>query len=327
MPQTEYDFTLPVGYMDGDGTLHRDGTMRLATARDEIEPLRDARVRDNSAYLGVLQIARVITRLGNAGQVTPQVIEGLYAVDFDHLQRLYEQVNTVAPSASVATRQPAPAMQLAGAASPGLAQSDAPASDPAAAPDPAFAPGPPAGLSGISDTALKWLLDDNAVAPAAEHPWNEGMPLGLRQEQQRTRSREALMRAGVAPRRGRIDEGTPHGAPARLLRQRSAPSPADSPSPAAMVAPAGASEPAGASDPALMRLSSLPPADALLPANAEPAYAQVDRRAQTAQSSSPVLAERHQRAAAMDELCEELIARLRRELLVERERMGAPLGG
>jgi hypothetical protein len=300
MPQTEYDFTLPVGYMDSDGTLHRDGTMRLATARDEIEPLRDARVRDNSAYLGVLQIARVITRLGNAGQVTPQVIEGLYAVDFDHLQRLYEQVNTVAPSAPV--QQMAPMQGLSGAASPVLALADAPASAPAPASTPAApassststsAPGPPLGLSGISDTALSWLLDDGAGPPATEHPWSEGMPLGLRQEQQRTRSREALMRAGVAPRRGRIDEGSVHGA-----------------------------------QPALMRLSSQPSAGTQPPQDVEPAPARVDRGPRS-ERLDPLSAppESHQRAAAMDELCDELIARLRRELLVERERMGAPLGG
>jgi hypothetical protein len=277
MPQTEYDFTLPVGYMDGDGTLHREGTMRLATARDEIEPLRDARVRDNGAYLGVLQIARVITRLGNAGQVTPQVIEGLYAVDFDHLQRLYEQVNTVAPSG--------PAQQLTPAPARSLALSDAPAPGPAA--------DRPAGLAGISDTALRWLLDDDASAPAAAHPWPEGLPLGLRQEQQRTRSREALMRAGGAPRRGSIDEGSAHGAPPHLLR-----------------------------------LSSQPPEEAASRPYAEPASEQVDREAQAVQLDPSLGAqEPHHRVAAMDELCEELIARLRRELLVERERMGAPFGG
>ncbi len=295
MPQTEYDFTLPVGYMDSDGTLHREGTMRLATARDEIEPLRDARVRDNSAYLGVLQIARVITRLGNAGQVTPQVIEGLYAVDFDHLQRLYEQVNTVAPSGSEQQLAPAPHL--------------------------APTPEPPAELAGISDTALRWLLDDDGGAPPAEHPWPEGLPLGLRQERQRTRSREALMRAGVAPRRGRIDEGSAHGAPARLLRQRSAP-----PAPE-WDSPAGTSASAGASEPALLRLSSQPPAATQSRPDAEPASTQADRTQSEQLDHSLAPAEPHHRAAAMDELCEELIARLRRELLVERERMGAPFGG
>jgi hypothetical protein len=92
--QTEVSFTLPKGYVDQTGTVHRGGTMRLATARDEIEPLRDPEVRQNDAYLTVLLLSRVVTRLGEVGDVTPQVIEGLYAADFDHLQRLYERLNT-----------------------------------------------------------------------------------------------------------------------------------------------------------------------------------------------------------------------------------------
>jgi hypothetical protein len=92
--RTEFTFTLPRGYVDGQGTVHREGIMRLATARDEIEPLRDAEVRRNEAYLAVLLLARVVVRLGSVSEVTPEVIEGLYAADFDHLQRLYERLNT-----------------------------------------------------------------------------------------------------------------------------------------------------------------------------------------------------------------------------------------
>jgi hypothetical protein len=92
--KTEYAFTLPRGYVDAGGALHRDGTMRLATARDEIEPLRDAEVRQNEAYLTVLLLSRVVTRLGDVTDVTPDTIEGLYAADFDHLQRLYERLNS-----------------------------------------------------------------------------------------------------------------------------------------------------------------------------------------------------------------------------------------
>ena len=92
--QTEIAFTLPRGYVDDGGTVHREGTMRLATARDEIEPLRDPEVRQNQAYLGVLLLARTITRLGGVTEITPALVEGLYAVDFDHLQRLYERLNT-----------------------------------------------------------------------------------------------------------------------------------------------------------------------------------------------------------------------------------------
>jgi len=91
--RTEIPFTLPRGYVDAAGVTHRTGTMRLATARDEIEPLRDAEVRRNEAYLGVLLLARTVTRLGDLPEVTPGVIEDLYAADFDHLQRLYERLN------------------------------------------------------------------------------------------------------------------------------------------------------------------------------------------------------------------------------------------
>jgi hypothetical protein len=91
--KTEFEFALPRGYVDSEGTVHRDGVMRLATARDEIEPLRDASVRQNEAYLAVLLLARVVTRLGTITTLTPDLIEGLYAADFDHLQRLYERIN------------------------------------------------------------------------------------------------------------------------------------------------------------------------------------------------------------------------------------------
>jgi hypothetical protein len=92
--QTEIAFTLPVGYVDDHGARHRDGTMRLATARDEIEPLRDVQVRANGAYLSVLLLARTVTRIGSVTDVTPALVERLFAADFDHLQRLYERVNS-----------------------------------------------------------------------------------------------------------------------------------------------------------------------------------------------------------------------------------------
>ena len=94
--RTEVPFTLPQGYADAAGRIHREGVMRLATARDEIEPLRDATVRTNGAYLSVLLLARTVTRLGDLETVTPDLIQDLYAVDFDfdHLQRLYERVNS-----------------------------------------------------------------------------------------------------------------------------------------------------------------------------------------------------------------------------------------
>ena len=92
--RTEFAFTLPRGYVDPAGAVHREGLMRLATARDEIEPLRDPEVRRNDAYLSVLLLSRVVTRLGEVDEVTPDLIEGLFAADFDHLQRLYERLNT-----------------------------------------------------------------------------------------------------------------------------------------------------------------------------------------------------------------------------------------
>jgi hypothetical protein len=92
--RTEYAFTLPLGYVDASGAVHREGVMRLATARDEIEPLRDPSVRRNEAYVTVLLLARVITRIGSVTDVSPELVETLYAADFDHLQRLYERINT-----------------------------------------------------------------------------------------------------------------------------------------------------------------------------------------------------------------------------------------
>lgn len=92
--QTQIEFTLPRGYVDGAGDVHRAGTMRLATARDEIEPLREIDVRQNSAYLAVLLLARTVTRIGPITEVTPSLVENLFAADFDHLQRLYERINS-----------------------------------------------------------------------------------------------------------------------------------------------------------------------------------------------------------------------------------------
>jgi hypothetical protein len=93
MFQTESEFTLPLGYLDSDGTLHREGVMRLATAADEILPLKDLRVQQNPAYLIVILLSRVVTRLGGIEHVTPKVIESLYSADLAHLQSLYNDLN------------------------------------------------------------------------------------------------------------------------------------------------------------------------------------------------------------------------------------------
>lgn len=92
--QTEFEFTLPRGYVDREGNLHRTGVMRLATAKDEILPLQDPRVQRNEAYLIVILLSRVITRLGDVADVNPGVIENLFASDLAYLQELYNAINT-----------------------------------------------------------------------------------------------------------------------------------------------------------------------------------------------------------------------------------------
>lgn len=91
--QTEFNFILPKGYVDDAGTIHKEGVMRLATAADEIMPLRDARVQQNPAYLTVILLSRVITSLGGLKMVTPKVIEDLYTSDFAYLQEMYNRIN------------------------------------------------------------------------------------------------------------------------------------------------------------------------------------------------------------------------------------------
>jgi hypothetical protein len=91
--QTEFPFTLPKGYVDDEGGLHRQGVMRLATAADEILPQKDPRVQSNPAYLSVIVLSRVIVKLGTLSSVNPAVIEKLFASDLAFLQTLYQQIN------------------------------------------------------------------------------------------------------------------------------------------------------------------------------------------------------------------------------------------
>jgi len=91
--QTEFEFTLPRGYIDQDGNLHRRGVMRLATAMDEIAPLRDMRVQNNQAYLVIVLLSRVVTKLGSLPAINTGVIEKLFAADLAFLQTLYRQIN------------------------------------------------------------------------------------------------------------------------------------------------------------------------------------------------------------------------------------------
>jgi len=91
--QTEFDFTLPLGYVDQNGTVHKHGIMRLATAIDEIAPLRDPRVRTNEAYLTIILLSRVIVKLGTVPRITTDVIENLFAPDLAYLQTIYRRIH------------------------------------------------------------------------------------------------------------------------------------------------------------------------------------------------------------------------------------------
>jgi len=91
--RTEFTFVLPRGYVDGNGVVHRDGVMRLATARDELIPLKDDRVRENSSYLSVVLLARVVMRIGEIDDVHAGIIENLFAADLAFLQDMYRRIN------------------------------------------------------------------------------------------------------------------------------------------------------------------------------------------------------------------------------------------
>ena len=96
--QTEFEFVLPRGYVDREGNVHRKGSMRLATAMDEIAPMRDPRVRSNQAYLVIILLARVITKLGDVGDVNPGVVENLFSADLAFLQDFYRRINETGTS-------------------------------------------------------------------------------------------------------------------------------------------------------------------------------------------------------------------------------------
>ncbi len=91
--QTEFEFTLPRGYVDPEGTLHKKGTMRLATAMDEIAPMRDPRVRANQAYLVIILLARVVTKLGTIEVIDTGIIENMFSADLAFLQDFYRRIN------------------------------------------------------------------------------------------------------------------------------------------------------------------------------------------------------------------------------------------
>lgn len=93
--KTEYDFELPRGYVDDNGTLHKRGTMRLATAADEILPMRDQRVQQNPGYLSIILLARVVTKLGDLRAIDTRVIEKLFTADLAFLQNMYRTINEI----------------------------------------------------------------------------------------------------------------------------------------------------------------------------------------------------------------------------------------
>ena len=101
--RTEFSFVLPRGYVDGEGTVHRDGVMRLATARDELIPRTDDRVRENPAWLTVVLLGRVVTRIGGIENVHAEIIQELFAADLAFLQDLYRRSNKVAPTPPAVT--------------------------------------------------------------------------------------------------------------------------------------------------------------------------------------------------------------------------------
>jgi pyruvate/2-oxoglutarate dehydrogenase complex dihydrolipoamide acyltransferase (E2) component len=147
--RTEYDFVLPKGLVDEDGTVHREGTMRLATARDELEPLSDPKVKDaDDPYLTIIVIARVVTGLGTRTRLSPKDVEGLFAADLAYLQDFYSIINfgsddeIAALTASVDSARGARRYAPTAADVPASGRSDAaePAAPAAPAPAPAEAP-------------------------------------------------------------------------------------------------------------------------------------------------------------------------------------------
>ncbi len=99
---TEFEFTLPKGYLDSEGNLHRQGIMRLSTAIDEISPLRDPRVKANAAYATIIILSRVITRLGALSEISPAIVENFFSQDLNYLQDFYRRINGLQSETSVA---------------------------------------------------------------------------------------------------------------------------------------------------------------------------------------------------------------------------------
>ena len=141
--QVEFDFTLPKGFIDDNGALHRDGVMRLATARDEIEPLRDQRIAGpDDPYLTLVILGRVIVRLGTILEVTPRHTESLFAADLAYLQDLYGIINFGDPAEIEALRAATAAERVE-------PEPVAAVSEPAAVPEPVAVPEPATDLDEV----------------------------------------------------------------------------------------------------------------------------------------------------------------------------------
>lgn len=93
--ETIFDFTLPKGYMDNDGVLHKHGRMRLATAADEIQSTRDPRVLSNPSYLTIVILSRVIVEIEGVSAIVPNTIERLFTADLAFLQDMYQRINDI----------------------------------------------------------------------------------------------------------------------------------------------------------------------------------------------------------------------------------------
>jgi hypothetical protein len=165
--QTEYEFILPRGYLDQDGVLHKRGVMRLATARDELEPLRDPTIGSpDDPRLTILVLARVVRRLGTRELVTAQEIEGLFAADLAYLQDFYGVINFGTPADIEALLQ-------------AQAEFEREAAKPAVTPG--NAAGPPTGQAGgASDRAANGAVEAEAPAPLGRRAAIEEVPTSAR---------------------------------------------------------------------------------------------------------------------------------------------------
>lgn len=202
--RTEYPFTLPKGYLDADGVLHREGMMRLATARDELEPLNDPKVANaDDPYLTVIVLARVITRLGSLTRLSPRDVEGLFAADLAHLQDVYAIINY----GSEADIQ----RLLAGAGSPAAPLA---ASRPAGGSGPAATPGvPDAGPAGAGQAFSG--EDEGAAGASPVSAAARSMVGGTRAPAGPVGDPEVAPAPTRGSRRGRIEEvGRSTGGPA-----------------------------------------------------------------------------------------------------------------